>query len=343
MRDTQSANKHLTLRSLICRTSRAASLIIEVAVGFHFPFPQKNMSQSIQNQFTVVGIGELLWDIFPDYKRLGGAPANFAYHTHQLGAESWPVSCVGLDPLGAEVRSRLLELGVDSCYIKKCATYPTGTVNVVLHAGKPIYDIRESVAWDHIPFSADLQQLAGQVDAACFGSLSQRSPDSRASIHAFLNHMPEDALKIFDINLRQSFFSKQQIHESLEFANILKLSDEELSVLSDYFELEGTEGEQLRQLLELFDLQLVAYTRGHLGSLLIGENEAHDFPGYDVSTLDTVGAGDSFTAALCIGMLKGWPLSEVNQFANKVAAYVCSQMGATPRLPLELASQAHVL
>ncbi len=286
-----------------------------------------------EKKYAVAGLGELLWDVFPNLKRVGGAPANFAYHTHQLGAESWPVSCIGLDAFGKELRAELLQVGVDLRYVKESVSYPTGTVDVVLAAGKPSYTIHEKVAWDHIPFTSDLQELAGRLDAVCFGSLSQRSCDSRQSIHSFLAAMPAHALKIFDINLRQPFYSKDIIRKSLEKANVLKLSDEELPVLLDMFELEGGIREQLRQLYELFDLRLVAYTRGSRGSLLVGNEGMHDFPGKEMKAVDTVGAGDSFTAALCMGLLRAWPLKDVNQFANEVAAFVCTQKGATPAIP----------
>lgn len=286
--------------------------------------------------FKVAGIGEILWDVFPDGQRIGGAPANFAYHTHQLGAVSWPVSCVGSDALGDELRSQLLGSGVDVRYLQESEAYPTGTVDVVLRQGKPSYVIHENVAWDHIAFSEDLQVLTGQLDAVCFGSLSQRSKESKQSIHSFIDAMPAHALKIFDINLRQSFYSKLLIRRSLELANVLKLSDEELPVLLDMFDLEGGPDDQLRQLLDLFDLRLVAYTRGADGSLLVGADAIDDFSGEEIKVVDTVGAGDSFTAALCMGLLRSWPLAEVNLFANKVAAYVCSQEGATPNLPAEL-------
>ncbi|MEI6890709.1 MAG: carbohydrate kinase [Pontiella sp.] len=290
----------------------------------------------MSDKLIVAGIGELLWDVFSDHKHLGGAPANFACHVHQLGAEAYPISCVGADALGDELRGRLRSLGVDSRFVLESKSYPTGTVDVVLHAGKPTYQIHENVAWDHMPFSDELRRLAGTLDAVCFGSLSQRSEESRKTIHTFLGHMPENALKIFDVNLRQTFFSKEHIEISLELANLLKLSDEELPVLAEFFGLSGSMEEQLQQLIDRFGLRLIAYTRGPQGSLLMGVSERDDFPGCEGDAVDTVGAGDSFTAALCMGLLQGWPLNEVSAFANRVALFVCSQKGATPLLPEEL-------
>lgn len=290
-------------------------------------------------QFSVAGIGEVLWDIFPQHRRLGGAPANFACHCGQLGAKAYPVSCVGADELGWQLCDNLREMGVDTRYVLERATFPTGTVNVVLNEGKPTYEIFEDVAWDHIPDSDELKAFAGTLGAVCFGSLAQRSSESRGTIHSFLQRMPEDALKIFDVNLRQAFFSMQQIAESLALANILKLSDEELPVLAAYFGLVGDTAEQLVQLREQFNLKLIAYTCGPKGSVLLGISEIHDFPGCGGRAVDSVGAGDSFTAALCMGLLRGWPLCEVNVFANQVATFVCSQKGAMPELPAELISK----
>jgi fructokinase len=291
----------------------------------------------MNDKFTTAGIGELLWDVFPNHKRLGGAPANFACHCNQLGAESYPVSCLGADPLGTEIRDRLQEMGVNATYVMESDAFPTGTVDVVLNAaGKPTYQIHEDVAWDHIPYSDKLKELSARLDAVCFGSLSQRSGESRGTIRSFLQQMPDSALKIFDVNLRQHFYSKEQIEESLQLANILKLSDEELPVLAGYFGLEGDTAAQLGMLREQFGLRLVAYTRGPDGSLLVGVYENDDFPGCEGRAVDSVGAGDSFTAALCMGVLKGWSLSDVNRFANEVATFVCSQKGATPDFPAEL-------
>ncbi|RDE51273.1 MAG: carbohydrate kinase [Candidatus Accumulibacter meliphilus] len=293
--------------------------------------------EGMNKGFTVAGIGELLWDVFPQHKRLGGAPANFAFHCYQLGAKAYPVSCVGTDELGLGLRDKLREMGVDASYVLESDSFPTGTVQVTLNdEGKPSYRIFENVAWDHIAFTSDLKALAATLDAVCFGSLSQRSPVSRASIHAFLRQMPEAALKIFDVNLRQSYFSQKQVEDSLRLASILKLSDEELPVLAGYFGLRGDVMEQLNELRERFDLALVAYTRGPDGSVLVRGDEVDVAPGVAGLAVDSVGAGDSFTASLCMGVLKDWPLSRVNAFANRVASFVCSQKGATPLLPEDL-------
>lgn len=287
--------------------------------------------------YTVAGMGELLWDVFPEDRRLGGAPINFACHCRQLGAEAYPVSCVGDDDLGMDLLNTLTELNVDSRYVSKDAAHPTGTVQVTLDPnGKPSYEICEGVAWDYIPFGDKLEALALKADAVCFGSLCQRFDVSRVSIQRFLKSVRPEALKIFDVNLRQTFFNKTLVEESLALATILKLSDEELPVLSEMFDLSGLVENQLRSLLETFGLQLVAYTRGSKGSLLLTPGDRHDHTGNTVEVADSVGAGDSFTAALCIGLLHQKILAQINDHANQVAAFVCTQTGATPTLPSHL-------
>jgi fructokinase len=288
----------------------------------------------MNEQFTVAGIGELLWDVFPNHKRPGGAPTNFACHCLRLNAKAYPVSCVGTDNLGLEIHEALQQMGVDTRYVLTNDRFPTGTIQVSLdERGKPSYQIFEHVAWDYLPFTDGLKTLAKTLDAVCFGSLAQRSAISRKTIHAVVQHMNEGALKIFDVNLRQPFFSKEQIETSLRLASILKLSDEELPILAGYFGLHGDVIAQLNGLRELFGLELVAYTRGPKGSLLVGDAGVDDGQAFETLVIDSVGAGDSFTAALCMGLLKGWPLHKVNSFANQVAAFVCSQKGATPILP----------
>jgi fructokinase len=286
--------------------------------------------------FIVAGIGELLWDVFPSGKRLGGAPVNFSYHCHQLGASGYPVSAIGKDELGVEILQVVEGKHLSGRYIQT-VDYPTGTVQVTLDKnGKPSYEICTDVAWDYIPSSSDLFELARKADAVCFGSLAQRSDVSCSTIISFLKAMRDDALKIFDVNLRQAFFSRSIIAAALEEANILKLSDEELPVLADMFSVEGSVLEQLRQLRQKFNFTLLAYTQGPDGSILVAANEIDDHPGCPSDAVNSVGAGDSFTATLCMGLLKKRPLSEINQHANQVAAFVCSQDGATPELPPDL-------
>lgn len=190
--------------------------------------------------------------------------------------------------------------------------------------------------WDAIPFAEELTELAQRTDAVCFGSLAQRHPQSRQTIHRFLEHVPREAFRVFDVNLRQAFYSKTIIELSLQHANVLKLSDEELPVLADMFGVSGSVSEQLAELLTRFELQLVAYTRGGEGSLLVTPDATDDHPGCPTEVVDSVGAGDSFTATLCMGLLKGRGLSDINDHANRVASYVCSQQGATPVLDEEL-------
>ena len=282
---------------------------------------------------VVVGIGEILWDVFPEGKKLGGAPLNFSHHCGQLGASAHPVSALGADAEGAEIRQILASKNLPDAHVQTDTAHPTGRVNVTLQNGKPTYEILAEVAWDYIRFEQNLRNLASRADAVCFGSLAQRSPVSRATIQAFLEAMRPEALRIFDVNLRQNFYSKEILETSLRYANIFKLSDEELPTLAGFFDLTGQVSTQLQRLREMFDLRLVAYTRGGEGSLLITANDTSDHPGISTEVNDTVGAGDSFTATLCMGLLQNLPLAGINQRACQVAAFVCSQSGATPSLP----------
>ena len=288
-------------------------------------------------QFCVMGIGEVLWDVFPGGRQIGGAPYNFAFHCAQLGAQAYPISCIGKDDSGFEIQENAQSAGMNISCLQEHEEFPTGTVQVVLNSGKPSYDICRNVAWDNLQFTSGLESLAGKASAVCFGTLGQRNEVSRETIRSFMQACPDSALKIFDINLRQDFFSKARIQNSLDLANILKLSDEELPVVADLFALSGSVLDQLEELLSRFQLQLVAYTRGPNGSLLVSSSIIADHKGYiDELAVDTVGAGDSFTAALCMGLLQKRPLNEINEYANRVATFVCSQRGATPKLPKEL-------
>jgi fructokinase len=232
-----------------------------------------------------------------------------------------------------EIRQILAAKNLPDLHVQTDPAHPTGRVNVTLKDGKPTYEILRDVAWDYIRVDENLRNFAARADAACFGSLAQRNSASREAIHAFLDAMRPEALRIFDINLRQDFYNREIIESSLRRANILKLSDEELPVLAAMFDLPGDASAQLHRLRELFDLRLVAYTRGGSGSLLLNASETSDHPGLPTEVIDTVGAGDSFTATLCTGLLQNLPLAEINTRANRVAAFVCSQAGATPTLP----------
>ena len=288
----------------------------------------------INHQPIAVGLGELLWDMLPKGKQIGGAPFNFARHCNQLGLEGFPVSQIGIDELGNETVSLLKDWGITPDFVSRDPQHETGTVNIRLdNQGKPNYEIRDDAAWDFIQHNLLLEQLAPKVDIVCFGTLAQRSDASRSTIYSFLDRMSSDAIKLFDVNLRQHFYSIGSIEASLERASILKLSDEELPVLKNAFSLSGSVEVQLSELKNRFELKLIAYTRGAEGSFLIDGSGTDDHPGNTITTIDTIGAGDSFSATLCAGLLQGLPLAQLNENANQVAAYVCSQRGATPALP----------
>ncbi len=281
----------------------------------------------------IVGLGELLWDLFPAGKQLGGAPANFAYITSLLGDKGIPASRLGQDSLGADAIRRLGELGLSTEFIQQDADHPTGTVKVeVDRTGQPRFEISESVAWDFLEWTPQWQKLAQQADAVCFGSLAQRSQHSRATIRRFVRASRKSAIRVFDVNLRQNFYSVEVLAESMKLATIVKLNHEELPKIMSLFELE-TRGEEAsaRQLLS-HEVKLVCVTRGNGGSLLVSADELSEHPGFKVKVADTVGAGDAFTAALVHGYLRGTSLSQINETANRVGAWVASQSGATPSL-----------
>jgi fructokinase len=282
----------------------------------------------------ILGVGEILWDLLPGGKQLGGAPANFAYHAHTLGAEAWPISRVGDDELGREILDRLEELGLPTTGISIDPEAPTGIVSVeLLPGGQPHYTIHENVAWDRLELDAKALSLASKADVICFGSLAQRSEVSRSTLRTLLAAMPSKALRVFDINLRQHYYSEALIQDSLETTNVLKLNDAELPRLAECFALQGSDREQLLTLMQLFNLDVVALTRGSKGSLLLQGDRFSDHPGLPVEVVDTVGAGDAFTAAMTMGLLADRDLDVINAFANQLAAHVCAHAGATPDLP----------
>ena len=288
------------------------------------------------NRPRCIGIGEVLWDLLPGGKQLGGAPANFGYHMHALGAESRVVSAVGDDPLGREILDRLASLGLPTDLIAT-ASAPTGTVSVRLDSKRiPEFIIHEHVAWDAIACSDAAQQWVGRADAICFGTLAQRSETSRNTIRTLVKRGRPNALKVLDINLRQHFYSRNIIDASLRLANVLKINDEELTTVADLTDITGSPRDQLRELADFYQLSTVILTRGEEGSLIYRDEEWFDHRGVAAQVVDTVGAGDAFTAAATLGLLAGWNLEEISTRANQVAAHVCSQPGAMPPLPDEL-------
>jgi len=283
---------------------------------------------------TVVGLGELLWDLLPAGKQLGGAPANFAYITSLLGDNGVPASRLGQDDLGAEALRRLKQLGLPTDFIQRDAQHPTGIVRVeVDRAGQPRFEICESVAWDFLEWTSQWQKLAGEADAVCFGSLAQRSASNRSTIRSFLQALRPDAVCVFDVNLRQNFYSADVLSASMKLATIVKLNHEELPRLMRLFELEHrTEELSAQRLVALYKLKLVCVTRGEAGSLLANADGCSAHPGFRVRVADTVGAGDAFTAALVHEYLRGASLERMNDAANRTGAWVASQTGATPML-----------
>lgn len=287
---------------------------------------------------TVVGLGEVLWDMLPQGKQLGGAPINFAYHASRLGHQAYAISAVGNDELGKTIISQLEEKGIKP--ITPTTDYPTGTVNISVDAeGIPQYDICQGVAWDFIPFTPEMEQLAHKTDAVCFGSLAQRNAVSRQTIYRFLQAMPEgdDVLKIFDVNLRQQYYDKEVILESLALCNILKINDEELPIIVTLLALEGCSAEaQCQELLHKYALRMVILTCGTRGSMVFTAEDISYAPTPMVEVVDTVGAGDSFTGAFAGSLLNGKTVREAHQVAVSVSAYVCTQRGAMPEVPSAL-------
>ena len=284
--------------------------------------------------FKIVGIGEVLWDLLPSGSELGGAPANFACHAHALGASASVVTRVGDDDFGLAVLRRFGEQGIAEGTVQVDATAPTGTVTVTLsETGIPSYTIHENAAWDRLAVTPAATRAVREADAVCFGSLAQRSAVSRASIQALVADARAGALRVFDINLRQNYYSREILGQSLRLANVLKLNDGELPVLAALFGLSGPPRELMARLADQFELQLVALTRGPAGSLLFRAGQWSDCPSVPTRVVDTVGAGDAFTAALVMGLLHQMGLGAINALADEVARYVCSRAGATPRMP----------
>ena len=286
-----------------------------------------------KNNRYVVGLGEALWDVLPEGKKLGGAPANFAYHAGQFGLQTIAVSALGEDALSEETVQQLEEKKLN--YEMPRVPYPTGTVLVELDAeGIPTYDIKENVAWDNIPFSESIENIARHAQAVCFGSLAQRNVVSRETIYKFLDSTPSDCVKIFDINLRQQFYTKEVIQESLKRCNILKINDEELITIGRMFGYPGLDIEnKCFLILGKYNLDMLVLTGGVNGSYVFTPGKVSYQPTPKVEVADTVGAGDSFTGSFCAAILRGKTVEEAHQLAVRVSAYVCTQNGAMPQIP----------
>ncbi|AGB27446.1 MULTISPECIES: carbohydrate kinase family protein [Prevotellaceae] len=287
----------------------------------------------------IVGLGEALWDVLPEGAKLGGAPANFAYHTSQFGYEAVAISALGNDALGDQTLKEFDQRGLR--YIMPRVPFPTGTVAVELDdQGVPTYDIKTDVAWDNIPFTPEVEEAAKTCRAVCFGSLAQRNETSRNTIMQFLDTTPMNCLKIFDINLRQNFYSREVICDSLRRCNILKINDEELIAIGRMFGYPGLDIENKCWLiLGKYDLDMLVLTCGTNGSYVFapGTKSFQSTPRVEVA--DTVGAGDSFTATFTTAILSGMPIAEAHKLAVEVSAFVCTQKGAMPVLPPDLASR----
>ena len=279
----------------------------------------------------IIGLGEALWDVLPEGKKLGGEPANFAYHAGQFGLETIAISALGEDALAEETIEALKEHGLN--YLMPRVPYPTGTVQVTLaEGGIPTYEIKEGVAWDNIPYTDEMAEIAKNARAVCFGSLAQRNKVSRENIRKFLADTPADCLKICDINLRQQFYSKEILEDSFRLCNILKINDEELVVVNRMFGYDGLDMRQTcEKMVQDYKLKMLVLTCGTNGSYVFtddGLTSFQDTPKVEVA--DTVGAGDSFTGSFCACILNGKPVQEAHKTAVQVSAFVCTQNGAMP-------------
>lgn len=294
------------------------------------------MANELTGSEYIIGLGEILWDMLPEGKKLGGAPANFAYHAGQAGLNSCVVSAIGKDKLGQEIIDNLEEKKLS--YILEQVPYPTGTVQVTLdERGIPLYEIKEGVAWDNIPLTERLLLLAMKTRAVCFGSLGQRSPVSRLTMDNFMNAMETAGGKryyIFDINLRQNFYNEEILAASMKRCNVMKINDEEMVIISRLFELPGTDlQDKCWTLLQQYDLEMLILTCGVNGSYIFVPDHISFQPTPKVDVVDTVGAGDSFSAIFMASILKGASLEQAHRNAVEWSAYVCTQPGAMPEIP----------
>jgi fructokinase len=280
----------------------------------------------------MIGLGEVLWDVLPTGRVLGGAPANFAYMTNVLGDQGIVASSVGNDELGREACQLLQKLGLNTSYLQRDDLHETGIATVTIDGtGQPNFTIKESVAWDFLDWTADWEELSARAEVICFGSLAQRSSTSAGTIDRFLQNAHPKTIRIFDVNLRQSFYNKDVLRKSFEYADIIKLNEHELIQVSSLFELgKGTAEFLARRLQQDLDLKLVCITRADRGSLLVSREQTVEHAGFQVTVGDAVGAGDAFTACLAHHYVRGNPLQQISEAANRFASWVATQRGATP-------------
>lgn len=287
--------------------------------------------------FRVFGIGEALWDSLPTGRQLGGAPANFTYHAHNLGADASLITRIGDDFLGKEALQQFKHKHLSSKLIQIDTQHPTGMVDVTFPTPcNPKYIIRDNAAWDYLEATQLALESIGNADAICFGSLSQRSTPACGAINSLLQAAPKNSLVVFDINLRQTFFTPATLEKSLQLANILKLNADEMMHLSRLFKINGTHEQKISWLTKTYDLHTVALTLGSEGSMLYHRGDWSTEPAKKIDIMDTIGAGDAFTAALVMGLLQGLKPNICHQFATEVSGYVCSQPGGMPPYPQHL-------
>lgn len=280
----------------------------------------------------MVGLGEVLWDLLPSGKALGGAPANFAYMATVFGNRGIVASRLGDDDLGHDAYQAMTKVGLDTSYVQADAQHETGVAGVLLDSeGQPSFTIKEEVAWDFLQWTPDWEELSSRVDVVCYGTLAQRSQTSASTIERFLQNTPPDALRVCDANLREPFYSMDILRRSFQFADVLKLNEQELLQVSSSLGLSGVDDIELsKKLLRTFDLDLICVTKGAHGSLLVSEHEQSAHPGINAQVADAIGAGDAFTACVAHYYLQGRTLDQISELANRFAAWVATQVGATP-------------
>jgi fructokinase len=284
-----------------------------------------------KEKFKIAGLGEVLWDIFPDAKKLGGAPANFSAHAQQLGAKSYMLSAVGNDDLGKNAIDLMGESQLDISGLQINEEFSTGSVRVSLDdTGNPTYTIEENVAWDHIQFDATQKKIAQCLDAICFGTLAQRNVISQNTIFKILKATPENCLRVFDVNFRKDYYNQEILFQSLELANVVKMNEEEFLEIISIFSLPSNQLKGLEALMNQFDLKFCILTLGKKGSIMISKDQYSNYEPSPIIVKSTVGAGDAFTAAAVMGRLNQKPLDQINKEASRLAAYVCSELEAVP-------------